>query len=87
MKPMADKGRSVPAGMPLFSQSGSFWIGAFMVAEGPVLLAASFLEPATREHLADVILGSTLAMLGVVVAATMAGLLVGWLGHRLGFGQ
>lgn len=87
MKPMGDKGRFMPAGTPLFSQPGSFWIGAFMVAEGPVLLAASFLEPATREHIVDVILGSPLAMLGVVVATAMAGLLVGWLGHRLGFGQ
>jgi hypothetical protein len=86
MKPIDDKGRSMPAGAPLFSQPGSFWIGAFMVAEGPVLLAVSFLEPATREHLGDVVLGSPLAMLGVVVVAGMAGLLVGWLGHRLGFG-
>ena len=77
----------MPAGAPLFSQPGSFWIGAFMVAEGPVLLAVSFLEPVTREHFVVVILGSSLAMLGVVVAASMAGLLVGWLGHRLGFGQ
>ena len=77
----------MPAGTPLFSQPGSFWIGAFMVAEGPFLLAASFMEPATREHIVDVMLGSPLSMLGAMVAAGMAGLLVGWLGHRLGFGQ
>lgn len=87
MKPIDDVGRSMSAGAPLFSQPGSFWIGAYMVAEGPFLLAASFMEPATREHIADMMLGSPLAMLGVVVAAAMAGLLVGWLAHRMGFGH
>ncbi|NJD25831.1 MAG: hypothetical protein FIB06_10550 [Betaproteobacteria bacterium] len=77
-----------PAGRrPLRSQPGDFWLGAFMVAEAPLLLGLGLLEPATREQLLAVALGSPLGLAGTVAAAIALGLATGWLGHRLGFGR
>ena len=70
----------------LSAQSASFWLGAYMVAEAPVLLALSLLDPATQGRLMDVILGNGWALLGAIVVMVASGLLVGWLAHRLGFG-
>jgi ABC-type branched-subunit amino acid transport system permease subunit len=86
LEPLIGLGRAMAGHTPLFSQPGSFWLGAYMVAEAPLLLAASWMEPATRERIADAVLGSPVALLGVVVGAALLGLLVGWLAHRLGFG-
>ena len=79
--------RPMSARTPLFAQPGSFWVGAYMVAEGPFLLAASFMEPAARDQMVDVMLGSPLALLAVAIAVAVAGLFVGWLAHRMGLGQ
>ena len=57
-----------------------------MVAEAPVVLAVSFLEPATKEHIVATLFGSPTSLLGVALGTALLGLFVGWLGHRLGFG-
>jgi hypothetical protein len=72
---------------PLRSQPGDFWLGAFMVAEAPVLLGFGLLEPATRESLLAYAFGSPLGIAGTLATAIVLGLATGWLGHRLGFGQ
>lgn len=72
--------------LPLFSQPTSFWLGAFMVAETPVLLAASLIAPAARERVLESLFVSPVALGGALAGVVGLGLLVGWLGHRLGLG-
>lgn len=89
MKPIkaATRVNRVAFRSPLSAQSASFWLGAYMVAEAPALLALSLLDSATQERLMDAILGNGWALLVAIVVIVALGLLVGWLAHRLGFGD
>lgn len=73
--------------LSLAAQSASFWLGAYMVAEAPALLALSLLDPATQERLMDAILGNGWVLLVAIVVILAWGLLVGGVAHRLGFGD
>ena len=72
---------------PLFSQPASFWIGAFLLAEVPVGAVAWFLAPATKERIFSWVFSSPLGIFAVFGTALILGLIVGWLGHKLGLGQ
>jgi hypothetical protein len=71
----------------LRSQSGSFWLGAFMIAEAPVGLVISFLDTDRRCAVVDYVFSSPLAFVCALIVLASLGLFAGWLGHRLGFGE
>lgn len=73
--------------LPLKSQPGSFWLGAYMVAEAPFGWMLALLEPAQRQSVVDRLLASPLLIACAVAVAIASGLLVGWVGHRMGIGD
>ena len=70
----------------LWSQPGSFWLGAFMIAEAPIGFVAAFLDAEQRIIVVDYLLSSPLTIVCATVGVVVVGLLTGWLGHRLGLG-
>lgn len=83
-------GSSVPdqrTRTPLRSQSGTFWLGAFMTAEGVAAAVVGLLPADTRRHVLDVALSSTGGRMLLVTTPLLFGLAVGWLAHRLGWGD
>ena len=77
----------IQARSSLWSQSGQFWLGAFMVAEVPVGIAISNLPDGPRAELQDWVLGSVWAMVLAVAFLIASGIVVGWVAHRLGLGE
>lgn len=71
----------------LRSQSGSFWLGAFMLAEAPVGLVISFLDIDRRWAVVDYVFSGPLTFVCALLALASLGLFAGWLGHGLGFGE
>jgi hypothetical protein len=71
----------------LWSQSGSFWIGAFMLAEMPLGLLFTFLPQQQRDILANYAFFTPLGIAATITFAVALGLAVGWVGHRLGLGE
>ncbi|RYY86595.1 MAG: hypothetical protein EOO15_14120 [Chitinophagaceae bacterium] len=71
----------------LWSQSGSFWIGAFMLAEMPLGVLFAFLPRQQRDILANYAFFTPLGIALTITSAIALGLTVGWAGHRLGFGE
>jgi len=58
-----------------------------MIAEAPVGLVISFLDTHHRWAVVDYVFSSPLAFVCALVVLASLGLFVGWLGHRLGFGE
>lgn len=73
--------------LPLKSQPGAFWLGAYMVTEAPFGLVVALLESAQRQSLVDRLLASPLLIVCAVAVAIASGLLVGWAAHRIGIGD
>ncbi len=71
----------------IWSQSGQFWLGAFMVAEAPLSLVVMLLPEMTRVALLDWMFSGALTMLLTVGMLIMLGILVGVAAHRLGWGD
>ncbi len=71
----------------LWTQSGQFWLGAFMVAELPVGIAITALPDATRTELLEMVLGNGWITILAVAVLIGSGLLVGSVAHRLGVGE
>ena len=78
-------GQSMPSSS-LWSQPGSFWLGAFMLAEAPIGLVVAFLDVEHRIIVLDYLFSSPLTIVCAIVGVVAVGLLTGWLGHRLGLG-
>lgn len=72
--------------LPLKSQPGSFWLGAFLVAEAPLVVIATFMDSVQREQVVSYFLSSPTALFLAVSIIMVLGLLVGLLAHRLGLG-
>ncbi len=78
---------SRPSRSSLWSRSGQFWLGAFMVAEAPLSLIVMVLPDAARIDLLAFVFRDALTMVlaaGVLIAP---GILVGLIAHRLGWGE
>lgn len=59
----------------------------FPFAEAPYGLVVALLEPAQRQSLVDRLLASPWLIVCAVAVAIASGLLVGWVGHRIGIGD
>lgn len=71
----------------LWSQSGQFWLGAFMVAEAPLSLVVMMFPEITRVALLDWVFSGALTMLLSIGMLIALGILVGLAAHRLGWGE
>lgn len=72
--------------LPLKSQPGSFWLGAYLVAEAPLALIATFMEPIHRESILSYLLSSPMALFFAITISMVLGLVIGWVAHRIGLG-
>ena len=71
----------------LWTQSGQFWLGAFLVAEAPLSLVVVMLPEATRAALMDWVFSGALTMLLSIGLLTALGILAGFVAHQLGAGE
>ena len=76
----------MPKNLSLWSQPGSFWLGAGLVSEFPFFLIALFLSEPAKEAIMDFIMSGPLGVAALLSVVVGSFLLTAWLGHRVGFG-
>lgn len=76
-----------PSRQSVWSQSGQFWLGAFMVAEAPLSLVVILLPEIRRAALLGWVLSGALNKLLAVSILVLLGILVAFVAHRLGWGD
>jgi hypothetical protein len=72
--------------LPLWSQPGSFWIGAGLIAGLPYDVIALFLSAQTKEAIMNFIFSGPIGIVTALAVVVGSLLLTGWIGHRAGLG-